>query len=85
MIYIKGFLQFLYTAHANHATARSLFGMQELGRNFQIAMQFPKLHYLINNAGMIRDVTWNTFGRQTLERVESEDGHEIVMATNYLG
>ena len=34
---------------------------------------------------MIRDVTWNTFGRQTLERVDSEDGHEIVMATNYLG
>ena len=34
---------------------------------------------------MIRDVTWNTFGRRTLERIDSEDGHEIVMATNYLG
>ena len=51
----------------------------------QVALQFSKLHFLINNAGMIRDVTWNTFGRQTLERVDSEDGHEIVMATNYLG
>lgn len=59
--------------------------MQELGRNLQIVHQFSKLHYLINNAGMIRDVTWNTFGRRTLERVDSEDGHEIVMATNYLG
>ena len=85
MIYIKGFLQHLYTARAYHAIARSLLGIQTLGRNLQIAMQFPKLHYLINNAGMIRDVTWNTFGRQTLERVDSEDGHEIVMATNYLG
>lgn len=43
------------------------------------------MHYLINNAGMIRDVTWNTFGWQTLRRMDSEDGHELVMATNYLG
>ena len=34
---------------------------------------------------MIRDVTWNTFGRPTLGRIDSEDGLEVVMATNYLG
>ena len=76
----------------NHATvkwAQTPQSKSEKRKHFrkknQVASQFPKLHYLINNAGMIRDVTWNTFGWQTLRRMDSEDGHELVMATNYLG
>jgi NAD(P)-dependent dehydrogenase (short-subunit alcohol dehydrogenase family) len=34
---------------------------------------------------VIRDVAWNSLGRATLDRIDTEDGFELAMATNYLG
>ena len=44
----------------------------------QIDKDFPEIHYFVNNSGI-------GGGRTDVEWQGTEDGHEIVMATNYLG
>jgi NAD(P)-dependent dehydrogenase (short-subunit alcohol dehydrogenase family) len=44
----------------------------------EVDSQFPKIHYLISNAGI-------GTGPMDQERKINLDGHEQIMATNYLG
>ena len=44
----------------------------------QVNKDFPEIHYFINNSGI-------GGGRTDVEWQGTEDDHEIVMATNYLG
>ena len=44
----------------------------------QIDRDFPEIHYFVNNSGI-------GGGRTDVEWQGTEDDHEIVMATNYLG
>ena len=45
----------------------------------EVISKYEAIHVLINNAGMINSVDG------PIERKETEDGFELVMATNYLG
>ena len=44
--------------------------------------RFPRLHYLVNNAGVGPEAL---FGAGSEVRKESRDKRELIMATNYLG
>ncbi len=45
---------------------------------------FPRLHYLVNNAGMVLH-TEKGFGEKNVQREDTEDGLELCMASNFFG
>lgn len=53
----------------------------------EILNQFPKIHFLINNAGLSGDIAERFFPNPKVKqgRELTKEGHELRMATNFLG
>ena len=63
-----------------HAMKLDLSSQKDIRRFFsEVEGKFAKIHFLVNNAGM---VTASDDGKK---RTNTEDGFEATMATNYLG
>eukprot|EP00095_Tigriopus_kingsejongensis_P000776 maker-scaffold67_size430214-snap-gene-1.20 protein:Tk00776 transcript:maker-scaffold67_size430214-snap-gene-1.20-mRNA-1 annotation:"retinol dehydrogenase 12-like isoform x2" len=77
------------TGNANvHAKLLDLSTQKDVQRFAgEILAEFPQIHYLVNNAGMVGDImhTRSPNPKYGDAFKVTPDGHELIMATNFLG